>query len=64
MAVFAILGSVVVQKTGRYKWALILGSAVSAVGGGVLYTLDAHSAYAEIAGFQVSPAGHAQPSPC
>lgn len=54
MAVFALVGSVVVQKSGRYKWALVLGSAVSAMGGGVMYTLDQDSSYAKIAGFQVS----------
>ena len=54
MAIFGLMGSVVVQKTGRFKWALIAGGAISAVGAGLLYTLKADSSYAKIAGFQVS----------
>lgn len=54
MAVCAIIGSVIVQKSGRYKWALVLGSAVSAVGAGIMYTLNPTSSFAKIAGFQVS----------
>ncbi|ORY28958.1 major facilitator superfamily domain-containing protein [Naematelia encephala] len=53
MAVFAIVGSVVVQKTGRLKWALCFGPAVSAVGAGLLFTISANTSYAKIAGFQV-----------
>jgi hypothetical protein len=54
MAVFGIMGAVVVQKSGRFKWALIVGSAISAVGGGLLYLIKEDSTYAKIAGFQVS----------
>lgn len=54
MAVCAIIGSVIVQKSGRYKWALVLGSAVSAVGAGIMYTLNPTSSFAKIAGFEVS----------
>ena len=54
MAVFAVLGSVIVQKTGRYKWALVAGSAIGAIGGGVLYMVGPSTSYAKLAGFQVS----------
>ena len=53
MVVFGLIGSVVVQKTGRFKWALITGSAIAAVGGGILYTVGTHTSYPKIAGFQV-----------
>ena len=54
MAVLALVGSVVVQKSGRFKWALVLGGAVSAVGAGLLYTVNENTSYSKIAGFQVS----------
>jgi hypothetical protein len=54
MAAFGMIGAVVVQKSGRFKWALIAGSAASSVGGGLLYMLKSDSSYAKIAGFQVS----------
>ncbi|ORX36400.1 major facilitator superfamily domain-containing protein [Kockovaella imperatae] len=53
MAMFALIGAVIVQKSGRFKWALLLGTAVCSIGGGLLYTLDVHSSYAKIAGFQI-----------
>lgn len=54
MAAFAMIGAVVVQKTGRYKWLLCAGSAISAIGGGLLYTIGPDTAYAKLAGYQVS----------
>jgi hypothetical protein len=53
MAIFGIVGSVVVQKTGHFKWALIVGSAISAVGGGLLFMIKEDTSFGVIAGFQV-----------
>ena len=53
MALFGLIGSVVVQKSGRFKWALVAGSAIGSIGAGVLYTLDADTKYAKIAGLQI-----------
>jgi MFS transporter, DHA2 family, glioxin efflux transporter len=52
-SVFALLGGGVVMKTGRAQQVLFVGSMLSSVGIGLIYTLDIGSSTGEWVGYQI-----------
>lgn len=52
-AVFAIVGAIIVTRTGRAQSVMFIGSMLATVAIGLIYTLDLHTSTAKWAGYQV-----------